>query len=227
MLTSPSVYGGAFLRPVTGMLKTSVQHRLAYPAGKHTTSTGLTGFSRFSLKTGVIVPLRIISFSGTLNNAGGVDIQWNIAQQNGVVQYSVERSASGLVFTAIGSRPANGLNNGSYALTDARPLTGNNYYRLKITDNSGRVTYSHIILVNTGSKGEIVMYPNPARNLVVLNIGKAELLNTNITVLDVQEKQVMQQKLMQANEMLDVSALQSGLYFVRFAGGTTLKLIKE
>ncbi|MBL7729184.1 MAG: T9SS type A sorting domain-containing protein, partial [Dinghuibacter sp.] len=196
-------------------------------AGKFTTSTSLSNFSRFSLKTGIIVPLQIISFSGNPNNTGGVDVQWNIAQQNGVLQYTVERSASGSIFSAIGSRAANGLNNGSYTLTDAQPFTGKNFYRLKITHNNGRVSYSHIVLVNLNSKGELVLYPNPASTQVILNIGKPELLNTNITVMDVQGKTVMQQKLVQVTELLNVAALQNGVYFICFADGTVLRFTKQ
>lgn len=196
-------------------------------AGKYITSTGLTNFSKFSLKTGNIIPVLVVSFSGRLNDRSGVDLDWVIAQQTGIASYTVERSRDGVAFSGIGSIAASNQTNAFYQLTDAIPENGRNYYRLRITDISGRISYSQIILINLNSKGEILMFPNPARNQVTLNITKSELMNTMAVVVDEQGKTVMQQKIMQTNEMLNISALQNGIYFIKLADGSVLKLVKQ
>ncbi len=81
----------------------------------------------------------------------------------------IERSADGNIFTPIGR--VDGVNNGgggNHLFTDNQPLpdiTG--YYRLKLTDNSGAVSYSNILAIATGSGSSAVeVSPNPFRGSI-------------------------------------------------------------
>ena len=62
-------------------------------------------------------------------------------------------------------------------------MAGNNYYRIKIVDKSGSISYTYVVVVNIG-KGiaRIFLYPNPALkhifNLQINNVnaGKYKLM---------------------------------------------------
>jgi hypothetical protein len=106
--------------------------------------------------------------------------------------------------------------------TDASPLAGMNYYRLKITDQDGKVKYGTIIaLLNKQSGFEIVgISPNPVTtvNNAVLNVTSAQKDQLQVTVYDMSGKLVMSQShtlIAGSNQiLLDVSKLAKGTYHV-------------
>src|ERR1019366_5065499 len=60
----------------------------------------------------------------------------------------------------------------SYNWTDAHPLSGLSYYRIKQIDNDGRYTYSIIRKVNN-NKNEtsgFEILPNPAKNIATIKL---------------------------------------------------------
>ncbi len=79
----------------------------------------------------------------------GVQVNWNIAVENGVQQYEVERSQDGTNFITAGILTATANNGGSttYTYMDVAPNTGINYYRIKTIETSGAVKYSTVVKV--------------------------------------------------------------------------------
>ena len=57
---------------------------------------------------------------------------------------------------------ANGGRSAIYVITDATPVTGYNYYRIKSVDNNGKTAYTNVVKVLMGSiKQDITISPNP------------------------------------------------------------------
>jgi hypothetical protein len=123
--------------------------------------------------------------------------------------------------------------------TDASPLEGMNYYRLKITDLDGKVKYGTIIaLLNKPSGFEIVgISPNPVTNSsnAVLTISSAQKDQLQVTIYDMSGRLVMSQShsvIAGSNQIsLDVSKLAKGIYHVNgcSSDGTskTISLLKH
>ncbi len=108
-----------------------------------------------------IAPVKFSSVKAYLNN-GGVKIDWNIAAEENVAEYIIERSASSNDFASVGSVKAN--NAKQYSYFDATPLSGNNFYRIKVLDKDGSVMYSNILKVNTvRGSAEMNVAPNPVK----------------------------------------------------------------
>jgi hypothetical protein len=96
----------------------------------------------------------------------GIQVEWNIATETNVKFYEVEKSADGQQFEKACSIPSKG--NSTVARTynwyDATPNTGANFYRIKITDKNGTVTYSSIVSVNIKNATTFVsVFPNPVK----------------------------------------------------------------
>lgn len=91
----------------------------------------------------VILPVTLTSFNVTKSNQLAV-VNWQTATESNSKTFVVERSANGTDFTAIGSVAAAGNSTElrSYSFTDALPLAGKNYYRLKSVDIDAAFTYS-------------------------------------------------------------------------------------
>ncbi|HTI91779.1 MAG TPA: T9SS type A sorting domain-containing protein [Puia sp.] len=127
--------------------------------------------------TTVNLPVILLTFTG---QAEGSDVllNWSTAQEQNSDYFQIERSADNQNFTAIGKVTAahNSSLQTNYSFTDASPLTGNNYYRLKMVDIDGSSVYSRIVVVSFGNTSQqvIATYPNPAH-------GSFQLLFKNMT----------------------------------------------
>lgn len=107
-----------------------------------------TGSNRvtFAMRTLSILPVSLQAFTAVEKNKA-VNLNWNIYTGGDPDIFEVERSADGKTFSAI--QTVSGISNQNiYSYTDKLPANGLNYYRLKITDLTGVITYSKIISVN-------------------------------------------------------------------------------
>ncbi|WP_165822126.1 T9SS type A sorting domain-containing protein [Hymenobacter edaphi] len=85
-----------------------------------------------------------------------VQVQWATATEEQNAGFTVERSADGREFQAVGAVPGAGtsLTPRYYAYADAKPLsTRLSYYRLRQNDFDGAVHYSPLMVVRNGHSG--------------------------------------------------------------------------
>lgn len=159
-----------------------------YSSGSVISGAAVNNFGFFTIgSVGVALPLRFVNISAQRQQAS-TKVQWNTADENNVDHYEVERSGNGSVFTAIGSVKSNNSNTGSqYEFTDALPLQGKAYYRIRAVDKDGKVTYSGIVAVsdNTNRTESLYVLNNPAHQSIYLygsdlykGAYRYELLNT-------------------------------------------------
>ncbi|HET7116801.1 MAG TPA: T9SS type A sorting domain-containing protein, partial [Hanamia sp.] len=189
------------------------------------------------LSPGFLLPLRLLSFNCYREN-NFVITQWQTANEDHVKNFVVERSYAGLTFDSIGSLPAKGnlqsINN--YQFTDVSPFATNGnviYYRLKTTDIDGRYSLSNIVAVRLENHSIISVNPNPAHNVLSINIESGKQEKIELYICDV-EGQILQRKpldLFKGNNFinLDVSSLSRGSYFLMFNTDShnSYKWIKE
>ncbi|MBX2933817.1 MAG: T9SS type A sorting domain-containing protein [Ferruginibacter sp.] len=111
----------------------------------------------------------------------------------------LQRSSNGQLFTDINSITADAARcNQPFTYTDAAPLPGINYYRLKITDADGKVSYSATVALLNETKGIriISIAPNPVVNqTLLLNITSAKTTQLGINIFDMQGRLVSRQAL--------------------------------
>jgi hypothetical protein len=111
---------------------------------------------------------------------------------------TLERSADGSSYTGIYSITADAARCAQpFDYTDAQTLKGMNFYRLKMTDVDGRITYSTTVALLNASKGvEIVnIVPNPITTTgnFKLNVTSAQAVKMNIIITDMQGRVVLSQ----------------------------------
>lgn len=174
----------------------------------------VNGFSEFWLNNGGLganqpLPVNLLSFNAT-RQSGGVYLQWVAENELNTANYIVERSTNGIDFTSIGTVAA-GNNNGRYNFTDAQPVTGINYYRLKVLDKNNTFNYSPVRVVKfTSDNGGITVYPNPVTQSTItitapVNCNAAQLF-------DGAGKLVKQFVLKGNSNMLNLTGVAKGIY---------------
>lgn len=176
------------------------------------------------------LPLKLVAFTGMLVN-GETQLNWKISNEINTKSFEIERSNDGHSFTRISVHNAVGSGNNNYNTIDAHPLSGNNYYRLKMIDKDGKFTYSAILLVRVSASGkfEFVMYPNPVNDvLVIAPAGTASPVQ--VSIYNQEGQKVMTRKISPATTTISVSHLPKGVYMIKLVSDGVIKvkkLIKE
>jgi len=170
----------------------------------------------------LILPVNLISFTGTLNNDHSVSLNWKTTEEKNNAGFEVERSADGHSFSFIGFvSPKNEHDQGSinhYTYKDLFPPIGTHYYRFKQIDHDGSFTYSPVVVATTTVLKKIVVSPNPVTNFLDIqgeNLSESSIYTSNGTLLFHTQ-----------NPRIDVSQLPAGLYMLRNSNQSVL-FIKE
>ena len=112
---------------------------------------GLSNFSPFGLSS-IDGPLPV-KFGNVkaYQQGNGIKVDWSNLTESGVVNYTIERSANGQLFTPLGTvnPTANNSNRADYSYFDAAPLTGINFYRIQSLEVDGKKLFSTIVRVST------------------------------------------------------------------------------
>ena len=171
------------------------------PAAGNVVWTGVSVFSPFSLGSETYgsnpLPITINYFNGAKQNGHHL-LNWKITCTNTPsATMELVRSTDGINYAGIYSITATALQcQQPFNYTDASPAKGVNYYRLKMTDANGRITYSSTVSLIHATKGFDVMNiaPNPIVNgLFNLKISAAEKMQMDIVITDMQGRVLQKQ----------------------------------
>ncbi len=170
-----------------------------------------------------LLPIKFASFTA-LPKGSQVGITWEVSVQQDVINYEVQTATDGRMFSTITTQANNGNLTGSYTATHATPVSGLNYYRIKVTEKAGSVSYSEMRKVTFGKSGAVVLYPNPA-NAGVVNISLTSSMTgkaATMSIITMDGKVVSTQALSKTNqtEQVNISNLASGNYIVSIATAT-------
>jgi hypothetical protein len=105
------------------------------------------------------LPLQLLSFAGQFINKDDVQLQWSTVNEINMQQFIIERSEDGIHFTEAGEMAAKGM--GDYSFVDKSIRSAVLYYRLKLKEQNGDISYSHIITLSRNKKSTGYIAPNP------------------------------------------------------------------
>ncbi len=131
----------------------------------------VSGFSGFFLSTATAaLPVTLLEFKGQTVEKS-IALFWTTVNETATKEFIIERSSDLNSFEPIGIVKASS-NSGSnyYEFTDPLPLSGKNYYRLKMTEKDGKSSYSNIFSLEFIKRYSVVnIYPNPARDRATIS----------------------------------------------------------
>jgi hypothetical protein len=156
-----------------------------------------------------VLPVELISFKAQENkNNKTVDLNWEVAAESNLKDYTIERSADGRVFESIGAVNAkNKERSDKYSFEDRNPLKNLAYYRLKINEKDGTFKYSRIEVVRFNTKNEVLLAPNPASGILTVYAESLE----NLEITDMNGRVIRQFSNSPYNQF-DISDLPNGIY---------------
>lgn len=170
----------------------------------------------------VVLAVEWIDFSGHVNKEG-VFLKWQTATETNHNRYIIEHSIDGIAFAEIGQQKGQNIDNQltNYNFTHAYPAKGNNFYRLRALDFSGKSTFSKVIQIEVNAAGKIMLFPNPASNQLILsgNINP----NSNYQIIN-QLGQVIQTTSVLTDKQINIATLPTGVYYLKINTENTSSL---
>lgn len=142
-----------------------------------------TSITKFNVCS--VLPVKLLSFTYA-SQGTGLLLQWQITNELDVKEYVLEKSLDGRTFTTAASIASQ--NQGTlvktYTYTDNAVNNSVIFYRLKVVDYDGRITYSDIIIYKASFNGDntFAVFPNPVINNKATVVIPQYLVNKNVTV---------------------------------------------
>ncbi|QRR03911.1 T9SS type A sorting domain-containing protein [Dyadobacter sandarakinus] len=226
---------GLTMNPATGVI-TGVP---TGPAGTYTfmvevrdADNQLIGQRLYNIGIESALPVRLVSFTATQEGPATL-ASWSTSEEIRSDYFDLERSENGKVWTRVGSKSAGGTSKTvrNYSLSDLRPLSGNNYYRLKMVDTDGSYAYSHIEHVYFDASEQAPLYPNPITRSENLRLNISDWSNVSmVRIVSTTGKEVFSARQVPADG-IRTQDLTAGIYLVqviRKEGAiSTYKFVKQ
>lgn len=221
----------------TGWAGTGPANKLITPSGVAWNSAvsrwevtfPVTGFSGFFAHSGASSPLpvKLIGFSGRAEGASN-RLDWQTAVEDMGTTFSIERSNGHTGFELLSVASGKGSNS-MYTFYDRQVPDGTTSYRLKIIEAGGAVTYSSAISILNSGEGngaKVSIYPVPASQSLTISCARGSLDGSTAAVHDAQGSVVVTFTL-SGTQVLDIRNWAAGVYTLRLADGTALKILKQ
>lgn len=174
------------------------------------------------------LPVRLVHFSVAAKE-NVVTIRWETAEEENVSHFELERSPDGLGWRRIAeviSRQYRDTASPGYVHVDADPPPGRHFYRLKITDEDGSLSYSKLESVFLAP--ELRLYPNPAKDYLLIESPFKMAVSYEVVAAD---GRVVLQGRLGPESRVYLGALLPALYIIRLslASGQTFthRIVKE
>lgn len=198
--------------------------------GNTVTFTGITNMGQFTIATNgaSTLPVTLLKFNAARAD-NKVLLNW-ITTGNSVSKwFDIERNSGTGDFETIGRVNCMlGAGNYKYDFVDLFPIKGASFYRLRMTDLDGTISYSRTISINNENlESELRVYPNPFTDKLTLESKESGFIRYEI--LDIYGR-VMNNGSLEANSIMDVvfdQKFKPGIYFLRLNDGDARMIVKE
>ena len=196
---------------LTGLQANTLYYfRIFGSAGPPSQRTGIYCFCGTTGLSGAVLADALTGFRAFM--AGNtVALAWNASAESQADVFEVERSADGVQFSSVGQVAVTGHPGlQPYSFTDASPLNGTGYYRLKHINAGSQYGYSGIIPVKTEHAKDFDFFVNPPGRELQVSVITA----CTITLSDVSGHALQTFHLAPGTHHIPTGRLANGLYFL-------------
>ncbi|MES2479330.1 MAG: T9SS type A sorting domain-containing protein [Bacteroidota bacterium] len=166
--------------------------------------------------SGVVLPVQLLDFD-IMKDKQDVLLKWRVSGSSNAELFVIQRSDDGLNYSDIAEIRAIAVEENidrEYFHYDRSPFLKNNFYRIKIKDKAGMLSYSNVqkIFISQSTRNELI-YPNPVHQ--ELHIMSENGGYGNVVLLNCYGKVVMLKEWTKENELIDLGHLPEGIYYLK------------
>ncbi len=168
-----------------------------------------------NFNTSSILSIEALSLDASIINSNAVELTWTVAFDTDNKEFGIERNLENGEWEQIGSITNKGYNNDIpfYSFIDYKPNSGINYYRIKILNHNGSISYSNIRSVKFKSIDSINIFPNPITKNQELQIINPSSHKRNLTIINKLGQKINQITIEPGRNLLPINHLDVGVYF--------------
>lgn len=175
-----------------------------------------TAFYANTGASGIVLPVQLLDFDIMKDNQD-VLLKWRISGNSTSELFVIQRSDDGLNYSdiaAIKAIVAEENIDREYFYYDRSAFLRNNFYRIKIIDKAGMLSYSNVQKIFISKLiGNELIYPNPVHQ--ELHIRSENVGYGNVMLLNCHGKVVLLKEWTKENELIDFSKLPVGIYYLK------------
>ncbi len=161
-------------------------------------------------------PLKLSDFSLKVTDRTNCIVKWTTYNESAGITYTVQRSRNSGDFKDIAILTGKGNSINSYQFIDNIIDPGTYYFRIKITEITGNITYSEIAMTKNQSNLGVSIYPNPAENDFKITIPN-QFLPATIIIYNLQGKAINTTTMYQPTLSIN-KRFAKGIYAIRITG---------
>lgn len=188
-----------------------------------TSNADVSGFGTFTLATSDPfsvnpLPIKLINFDVVKVNSNLSNLTWELAACcSSAARFEVEKSIDGRNFSLLTIVPGSETNR-FYTFNDNRLYKGINYYRLKMVDVGGIVSYSKVVAIINDNHGIVItsLSPNPVHSnaFITVSTGRSSLVDFKVYNMSGVLLKQWQSNIAEGNNIIDmnVAGLPAGMY---------------
>jgi len=161
-----------------------------------------------------------------------VTLFWNTEPDQQFNHFIIESSDDARRFTAIKSINATASIT-HYSFADTRLMAPVTYFRLKVTDAGGKVSYSKTIGIRSANSAALIVSASPTitQGILNVNLDAANASEATLIVSDITGKKLITRSISvvagTSNMLLDVSKFAAGVYQLNLiSNGTASRLVR-
>lgn len=175
-----------------------------------------------------VVSLTLLSFNAVKYN-NNIELKWRTASEVNTKDFAIERSTNAIDWMAIGSTNAKSEGSNDYIYYDKSPVSGINYYRLKMNDKDDKFTYSPVRTVKFSSNIGFAIIPNPSNNKTTIYFS-GNVKGAEISICDIQGSTLQKHLIIDNTTPYPINSerLPAGTYLIKLQSTTgiiTKKLV--
>ncbi len=188
-------------------------------------NTGYTMLEEYlnGLVAPINLPVTLLHFNATLNVQKQLVLNWTTANEINTQSFVIEKSYDGENFICMGTVNADGNNNKenktySYVDNQSSNFKGILFYRLKIIDNNGEISYSNVLSFRQDiNQRNFRVVTNPVHNILsVVHESVDKVVEIKIFQFDGKLLLVKPVSVNTLKEEIDISSLKPGNYIITF-----------
>ncbi|MEO5890142.1 MAG: T9SS type A sorting domain-containing protein [Ferruginibacter sp.] len=169
------------------------------------------------------LPLKLLSFTAVKASGNTNVVRWSTADESNLTAYQMQVSTDNKTFTDLKSGNIAAKNSStvtSYSFTDNNPAAAYNYYRLKITERSGKIAYGPIALVKNMQTGlsNLQIFPNPSSDFIRIESKSMVNKKAFISIISTGGEILQSRQYSFSNQAvlsIDIKSLPAGKYFLK------------
>jgi hypothetical protein len=163
------------------------------------------------------LPVTLTSFKVSKEGTSVAHLNWTTTQESNSSHFEIERRANAGDWQVLGSKQSASNSDQllNYNFTDVAPMSGINYYRLKMVDLDGTFSHSRIESASFGELTDraLTVFPNPVSDVLYLNDADVNALKEVALVST--DGIVAYQSNTVTTDGISVKNLSDGLYIVK------------